>query len=59
MTPRMRTVTSGLYTILSTRCHLVMPVKEVEPANLVRAVVRAVPGADAAVVHHVVQAFGL
>src|SRR5205807_10291019 len=30
----------------------------VEAANLVRTVVRAVPRADAAVVHHVVQAFG-
>ena len=35
-----------------------MEVQEVEVANLERTVVRAIPGADAAVVHHVVQPLG-
>src|SRR5690606_8346550 len=36
---------------------LVGVIEEVEPPNLVRAIVGAIPRADAAVVHHVVQAF--
>ena len=55
----MRTVTSGLNCILRMlRSMLGRVVEEVEAADLVRAVVRAVPRADAAVVGHVVQAFG-
>ena len=38
---------------------VLVPVQEVEPANLVGTVVRAVARADAAVVDHVVQALGL
>src|SRR5262249_23006626 len=38
--------------------HLAMPVEVVEAAHFVRAVVGAVPRTDAAVVGHVVEAFG-
>src|SRR5580700_9120937 len=36
----------------------VLETEEVESTHLVRAVIRAIPRADAAVVHHVIQAFG-
>jgi len=71
MTPRMRTVTFGLNCIFSVSgmssyvCvrEISAPLgprktEEVEPAHLVRAVVRAVARPDAAVVGHVVQALG-
>ena len=59
ITPRLRTVTSGLSQQLQAR-RVVQSVvlEEVEAPHLVRAVVRAVPRADAAVVDHLVQALG-
>ena len=57
MTPRLRTVTSGLRIGSRLVRRPVLVEQEVEPPHLVRAVVRAVARADAAVVDHVVQAF--
>ena len=70
MTPRMRIVTSGFLRHLHQLRHALrperaqvqavelalVPVEEIEAADLVRAVVRAVAGADAPVVGHDVQA---
>ena len=50
-------MTSGLRCSLRLRRVPILIQQEVEPAHLVRAVVRAVARADAAVVDHVVQAF--
>ena len=58
MTPRLRTVTSGIAQRLEARRRPVLVEQEVEAPHLVGAVVRAVARADAAVVDHVVQAFG-
>ena len=57
MTPRLRTVTSGLRSGSRLGVVPVLVEQEVEAPHLVRAVVRAVARADAAVVDHVVQAF--
>ncbi len=57
MTPRERTVTSGLRSILKVGRVPVLVEQEVEAAHLVGAVVRAVARPHAAVVDHVVQAF--
>ena len=56
MTPRLRTDTSGLRPIFRRRRVPVLVEQEVEAPHLVRAVVRAVARAHAAVVDHVVQA---
>ena len=66
ITPRKRTVTFGFCCIcyvsgsppVSFQTDVVVPVEVVEPADLVRAVVRAVARADAPVVGHLVQALG-
>ena len=57
MTPRLRIVTSGLRCAKSSGVVEILVQQEVEAPDLVRAVVRAIPRADAAVVDHVVQAF--
>src|SRR5206468_6499690 len=44
---------------LQDRRRQVVVFQEVEPADLVRAVVAAIPGADAAVIDHHVQALGV
>ena len=58
ITPRLRTVTSGLCSSFRLGVVEVGVLEEVEPPDLVRAVVRAVPRADAAVVDHVVEPLG-
>ena len=55
MTPRARTVTSGFIASASDVGLAGVVVEEVEAPDLVRAVVRAEPRADAAVVDHLVQ----
>ncbi len=57
MTPRERTVTSGLRIILKVGRVPVRVEQEIEPPHLVGAVVRAIPRPHAAVVDHVVEAF--
>ena len=55
MTPRRRTVTSGLSHQLETGRRLVGVLQEIEAPDFVRAVVRAVARADAPVVRHLVE----
>ena len=51
-------MTFGLNCMASQLRHVAGVVEEIEPPDLVGAVVGAVAGADTAVVGHVVQAFG-
>ena len=57
ITPRLRTVTSGLYKQLELRNVPLRVLEEIETPHLVRAVVRAIARADAAVVGHLIDAF--
>ena len=58
MTPRLRTLTSGLRIILYCVGFPILEEQEVEAAHFVGTVVRAIARTHAPVVDHVVQAFG-